>query len=301
VRGPLAIMFDNAPVLLCITMLCWAGNFNVGRWSSGHVPPIMLAWMRWSLAGLILLPFCWSRARADWPQIRAHTPILLLLGITGGGLFNTLQYLALNHTTALNALLINSSGPVFVALACLTLFGDRISFGQWLGIWVSVAGVLLIATKGDLAAIGGLSFLAGDLFMLAAMVTWGVYTAFLRKRPAIHFLSFLLIQVSIAALINTPFVIWEQSRGAQLLLSTRSLIAIGYCAVFPSIVAYLCYNRGVQLIGGARAGAYIHLITQFGGTLAILLLGEEMRAYHMAGFALIIAGVLIAVRSGRTP
>lgn len=298
-RGPFAFLVDNATIMLSTTMICWAGNFIIGRWSSGHVPPIMLAWSRWTLAALILLPFCWRKLRADLPAIRTHWKILLLLGLTGAGLFNSLQYLALNHTIALNALLINSSGPVFIALACLTLFGDRIGLGQWLGISLSMLGVLLVGTRGDIIAIGTFQFALGDILMLIAMVTWGVYTAFLRKRPAIHFLSFAVVQMIIASAINAPFVLWESALGAELVPSLRSLISIAYCAVFPSIIAYLCYFRGVQLIGGARAGAYIHLTTLFGAILSIVLLGESMQPYHIAGFVLIVAGVMIATRFGR--
>lgn len=295
-----AWIVDNAPLLLTITMLCWAGNFVVGRWSAGHVPPIFLAWSRWTFAGLILLTIAWPRLKADWPLIRAKWPVLLLLGVTGGGLFNTLQYLALHNTTALNALLINSSGPVFVAIACLTLFGDRLGLGQWGGILLSVVGVLLVGTKGALAMLGQIRFEIGDLFMLAAMLTWGVYTAFLRLRPPIHFLSFAVLQAMIAAAVNTPFALWERSTGATPQPTIEAVASVAYCAIFPSIIAYLCYNRGVQLIGGARAGAYIHLTTLFGAALSIMLLGEQLQLYHVAGFGLIIAGVLLAAR-GKSP
>jgi drug/metabolite transporter (DMT)-like permease len=292
----LAWIIDNAPLLLTVTMLCWAGNFVVGRWSAGHVPPIFLAWSRWTFAGLILLSFAWPRLKSDWPVIRSNWTTLLLLGVTGGGLFNTLQYLALHNTTALNALLINSSGPVFVAIACLTLFGDRLGLGQWGGILLSVVGVLLVGTKGALALLGQIRFEIGDLFMLAAMLTWGIYTAFLRLRPPIHFLSFAVLQAFIAATVNTPFAVWERSTGAAPQPTIEAVLSVAYCAIFPSIIAYLCYNRGVQLIGGARAGAYIHLTTLFGAALSILLLGEQLQLYHVTGFALIIAGVLLAAR-----
>jgi drug/metabolite transporter (DMT)-like permease len=290
-----------APLVLTITMLSWAGNFIIGRWSAGHVPPLFLAWARWTLAVLLLTPFAVSFVRRDWHVIRNHLPILLLLGVTGGGLFNSLQYLALNHTSALNALLINSGGPVFVSLACLLIFGDRIGIWQWIGIALSILGVLLVGTKGALAAIGTLRFELGDLFMLAAMLTWGVYTAFLRKRPQIHFMSFAVVQMAIAAMVNVPAALWEHGQGAVVHPDFTTVAVVAYCGVFPSIIAYICYNRGVQLIGGARAGAYIHLTTLFGAVLSIVLLGETMQLYHVAGFVLIIAGVILAARISTRP
>jgi drug/metabolite transporter (DMT)-like permease len=295
--GLLGRLYGAAHVLLVITALCWAGNFVIGRWSAGHVPPIFLSWSRWTLAMCLLAPFALDHVRRDWPAIRANWAALLLLGVTGGGMFNSLQYLALNHTSALNALLINSGGPAFVALACLAIFGDRIGLRQWAGIALSFLGVLIVGAKGDLLAFGSISFVPGDLFMLAAMVTWGVYTACLRKRPAIHFLSFTLVLMFIASLVNAPAVLWERSTGLVAHADLTTLAVVGYCAVFPSLVSYICYNRGVQLIGGARAGAYIHLVTLLGAMLSILLLGEEMRFYHIAGFVLILAGVVLAARA----
>lgn len=291
--------FANPHVMLTVTMLCWSGNFIAGRLSAGEVPPISLAGLRWLVAVMIMLAIAGPRLRSDWPIVRAHWPILLLLGITGAGLFNSLQYVALNHTSALNALLINSSGPIFVALACLVLFGDRLRGLQWLGIVLSLTGVLTVGTKGRLDALGDVSFNSGDGFMLAAMLTWGVYTAFLRKRPPIHFLSLALVQMIIAAVFNFPLMLWELASGAVLKASLGTVAAVAYVAIFPSIVAYICYQRGVQLLGGARAGIYLHMVTVFGTILSVTVLGESLRSYHLAGFALIILGISLTARKGK--
>jgi drug/metabolite transporter (DMT)-like permease len=295
-RGLGSALYGNAYVLLTLTTLFWGGNFAMGRAVAGHVPPVALAWVRWTLAFLILLPFAWPHVKRDAAVLRRSWPILLLLGVTGGGLFNTLQYVALNHTTALNALVINSSGPMFVALACFALFGDRISARQAGGIALSSLGVMTIVTRGSLWELATLTFASGDLVMLAAMIIWGVYTAFLRKRPAIHWLSFTLALMMIAAALNFPLFLWEHAGGATLQATWATALACLYAAIFPSVLGYIFYNRGVQLIGGNRAGVFIHMATLFGSVFSILLLGEVPRAYHGIGFALIIAGVALAAR-----
>ena len=291
-------LYANAFLLLSLTALFWAGNFVVGRGVHGHVPPVALAWWRWFLATLIVLPFAWPHLRRDWPVVRENWPILVLLGITGAGLFNTFAYLGLNYTTALNALVLQSSGPVLIVLATFLLFGDRVSWTQGFGIALSFLGVLLMVVRGDLALLGTLSLNAGDLAILAAMLTWAVYTAFLRRRPEMHWLSFTAVTFAVAVLLNTPLMAIEHLSGWQLQPTLQTVAAIAYVAVFPSILAYIFFNRGVELIGGNRAGVFMHLVPFFGAALAIGLLGEQPQAYHALGIALILAGVTLAARKG---
>lgn len=288
--------FDNAYLLLTLTPLFWAGNFVLGRAVAGHIPPIGLAWLRWTFAALIMAYFAWPHLKRDWPQIRAHWPILLLLGLLGPTLFNTMTYIGLNHTTALNGLLMQSSAPVLIVLAAFLTFGDRITLMQLLGILVSLAGVVTIIGEGDVAVLSALSLNVGDLIILAAFVSWGFYTAFLRKRPDIHWLSFAVVIAGVAAVANFPMFLWESAQGQTLKPTLMTVLAVAYVAIFPSILSYNFYNRGVQLIGPARAGVFMHLVPLFGTGLAILLLGEEPRWYHGLGFALILAGVFITAR-----
>lgn len=291
-------LYSNAYLLLSLTALFWAGNIVLGRGVHEHVPPIALAWTRWCLATLIILPFALSHLKRDWPVIRANLPIMLFFGIIGVGAFNTLSYTGLNYTTALNALVLQSSGPVLIVLLSFLIFGDRISPRQTVGITASLTGVLVMVARADPYVLAGFELNRGDLLLIAALALWGLYTAVLRKRPAIHWLSFTAATFLIGAVVNTPFFAWEHLAMRQLQFDTQTLAAIAYASTFPSVLAYICFNRGVELIGANRAGVCLHLVPLFGAVLAITLLGEEPRAYHFIGIALIIAGVTLAARRG---
>ncbi len=290
-------LYANAYILLSATSLFWAGNFVVGRAIHGDVPPIALAWTRWLIATLIILPFALPHVRRDWPVIRANWLILACLGTLGAGLFNSISYYSLNYTTALNALVLQSSGPVLIVLATYILFGDRIRPVQGLGIVISLAGVLAMIARGDPATLTGMSLNKGDIGVLIAMITWAIYAAFLRKRPAIHWLSFIAVTFAVAVLFNTPLVVAEHLSGWQMQPSLQTLLAVGYVSIFPGLLAYIFFNRGVELIGANRAGVFMHLVPLFGSVLAVGLLGETPRLYHLAGIALILAGVTLAVRN----
>jgi drug/metabolite transporter (DMT)-like permease len=291
-------LYSNAYLLLSLTALFWAGNFVLGRGIHEFIPPIALAWTRWFFATLIVLPFAIPHLKRDWPVIRANLPILLFFGIIGVGAFNTLSYTGLNYTTALNALVMQSSGPVLIVISSFFIFGDKISLRQALGITASLTGVLIMIARGDTNMLAGFELNPGDLWILAALALWSLYTACLRLRPPIHWLSFVAATFIIALAINTPFFAWEHINVRQLQFDRQTLAAILYVSIFPSVLAYICFNRGVELIGANRAGVCLHLVPLFGAILAITLLGEEPRAYHFIGIALILAGVTLAARKG---
>ncbi len=293
-----AKLYSNAYLLLALTALFWAGNFVVGRGVHEYIPPIALAWMRWCLATLIILPFAIPHLKRDWPVIRTNLPILMFFGIIGVGAFNTLSYTGLNYTTALNALVLQSSGPILIVLASFLIFGDRISPRQACGITLSLTGVLVMVARGEFSVLAGFELNRGDLLLIAALVLWGLYTAFLRKRPTIHWLSFIFTTFFIGTFFNTPFFVWEHLTTRQLNFDPQTLGAIAYVSIFPSILAYICFNRGVELIGANRAGVCLHLVPLFGAVLAITLLGEKPEPYHFIGIAFILVGVTLAARKG---
>lgn len=286
----------HASVLLALTMAIWAGNHILGRWASGLIPPMTLAFLRWSLAAVLVLPFAWTSLRADWPVIRQNVPRLLLLGFMGSGIYNTLQYIALTETTATNAAILNSWGPVLIVLAGAAIFRDRLRANQILGMAVSLVGVAIVVLRGEFARVADLSFNRGDLVMLFATGVWALYTTLLRTRPAISTLSFVGVTYTIAGLVNLPLAGWEHAHGLTVQWSAATVAAIVYAGVLASLVAYLFYALSVEVIGANRTGIFIHLIPLFTSVLAMVLLGEEPAPYHAAGFALILAGVFIAQR-----
>jgi drug/metabolite transporter (DMT)-like permease len=288
--------FDRPGLLLTLVALFWAGNFVLGRAIVGHIPPITLACVRWTLATLIFLPFAWAHLRRDAAIIQRCWPMLLFLGITGAGSYNTLSYLGLVSTEAVNALVLGAAGPMFITLTAWGLFGDRVEPRQLLGLGAAFLGVLLIIAKGDLFSLAGFRFNSGDILIIAAMIGWSIYTAFLRKRPHISWQSFNISTYAVAGAANFPLALAEQRMGPSLTINAATLAAIAYVAIFPSLLAYIFYNRGVELAGPARTGLYMFLVPVFGSLLAVLFLGERLHLYHALGFAFIIGGVLIGSR-----
>jgi drug/metabolite transporter (DMT)-like permease len=287
----------NQPyLLLSITALCWAGNAVVGRHAAGHIPPVTLSFLRWALAFLIIIPFAWKHLRRDWGAIRGHLGTMILLSVTGIGVFNTLQYWALEYTTALNTLLLQSAGPLFVAVWSLILLGVRLTLAQAGGIMLSLTGVLVILLHGDLTTLKNIEFNKGDLIFTVALLMFGLYSVLTLKRPQIHGLSLIGFTFGCGAACLIPLVIWELLTRPVMALNTSNLLVLFYVAVFPSIVAYLCFNRGVQLIGANRAAPFFHLVPVFGTAMAIVFLGERPQAFHIIGFALVLIGVFVASR-----
>jgi drug/metabolite transporter (DMT)-like permease len=291
----------NQPyLLLCITALCWAGNAIVGRLAAGHIPPVTLSFLRWSLAFLVVLPFTWKHLKRDWPAIRGKLGVMAALSVTGIGVFNTLQYLALEHTQALNTLLLQSSGPLIVAVWSLILLGVRLTLAQAIGVLLSLSGVLVILTQGDLTALSAIRFNKGDLIFLVAMITFGLYSVLTLKRPAIHSLSLVGFTFGCGALVLIPLLIFELYTRPVMAFDTQNVLTLIYVAIFPSAVAYLCFNRGVQLIGANRAAPFFHVVPVFGAAMAMVFLGEQPRLFHVIGFALVLTGVYIASRKQAT-
>jgi drug/metabolite transporter (DMT)-like permease len=287
----------NQPyLLLCVTAACWAGNAIVGRLAAGHIPPVTLSFLRWSAAFLIILPFAWKHLKRDWAAIRGKLGVMIMVSITGIGVFNTLQYWSLEYTTALNTLLFQSAGPLIVAIWSLLLLGVRLTLAQAFGVVLSMCGVAVILMHGDLSALSNISFNKGDLIFLVAMVFFSLYSVLTLKKPAIHALSFAAFTFGAGAAVLIPLLIWELMTRPLMVVDAKNLFSIAYVALFPSIIAYLCFNRGIQLIGANRAAPFFHLVPVFGSVMAIAFLGEQPQLFHLVGFALVLTGVYAASR-----
>lgn len=293
--------WSSAWTLLVLANLFWAANLVIGRAVAGLVPPITLAYWRWTGAFAVAIGFAWPHLRRDWPTLRHHWPLMLLIALTGIASFNTMTYIGLQYTTALNALLLQSAMPVLILLWAYALFSERPSLAQTLGVIVSLTGVAVIAAHGSLEMLIRLSFNIGDLWVIAAVAIYAVYPPLLRRRPTVHALSFLVVAMGIGSLMMLPFYLWEISAGAAIHGGWISYGAIAYTAVLPSFIAYLFFNRGVELIGAGRAGQSVHLMPVMGSVLAVLFLGERFHLYHAAGIALIAAGIVFASLRKRKP
>jgi drug/metabolite transporter (DMT)-like permease len=295
-RGGGNWLFDQPYLLLSLTSLFWAGNTVIGRFMAGHVPPITLAFVRWGGAFAILLPFALTYLIRDWPIIRKHFALMTLLAVTGFAVYNTLAYYGLQYTTAINGLLLQSIGPLFVALWSFVLFRDRLTLRQACGICVSLTGVVVIVCHGSLDILLTIAFNRGDLMFVVALLIYAFYAAMLRTRPAIHPLSFLAFGMGGGALVLIPPMVLELLSGKTFILDGASVFSFAFICIFPSLLGYLFLNRGIELIGANRAAPFIHLVPVFGSVLAIALLGERFEVYHAVGYALVFSGITVATR-----
>jgi drug/metabolite transporter (DMT)-like permease len=285
----------NSPwALLVLANLFWASNIIVGRVIIGNVPAVSLSFWRWTGAFTVALWFSWPHLRKDWPVLLAHWKLMLLLAATGIAAFNTCAYIGLAGTTALNVLLLQSCLPLIVAVWAFALFKERPTAWQLTAVGVSLAGVAWVAVHGSLGALLDLKFCHSDLWILASAIIYGCYVVLLRRRPEVNPLSFMQVAMGLGALMVAPFYVWELGRGVHMTNDLGNYAGIAYMAVFPSFISYLFFNRGVQLIGATNAGQSTHLMPIFGSLMAVVLLGESFRSYHLAGVVLIGAGILLA-------
>jgi drug/metabolite transporter (DMT)-like permease len=286
--------WNSAWGLFAAANLFWAGNIVLARGIAGQVPPIALAYWRWTGAFVVAIGFAWPRLKADLPVMMRHWKMMLILSATGIASYNTMSYVGLTSTTALNVLLLQSATPLIIIVWAYMLFREAPTARQTLGVLVSLAGVAAIAGHGSMEALAHLQLNRGDLWVLAALMVYAFYCVTLRKRPAVHPLSFLVTAMGIGSFLMLPFMLWEFVGGARIHGGLAPYLVITYTAVLPSFVAYLFFNRGVELIGAGPAGQSMHLMPLFGSILAVLFLHEEFRTYHAVGIAMIAAGIVLA-------
>lgn len=297
-RAALAI-FGAPYLLLTLTALLWSINMVLGRYIAGHVPPITLAMVRWAGATLILLPFAWGQLLRELPIIRRHFWLLVVLSATGISCYNAMSYYGLQYTEAVNGLLVQSTAPLLVAVWSFVLFRDRLSLGQAAGVVTSLVGVMVIISRGDLDTLLHLKPNAGDVWIVSALVVYAFYTAILRRRPQLSPLAFLAVIMGLGTVLLVPFSLWEAHRGRYLVFDRMTLSVLAYVMTGPSLIAYLFFNRGVELVGANAAAPFLHLMPVFGTALAIVFLGERMAWYHFAGYALVITGIVLATLAAR--
>ena len=288
--------YDFPYLLLILAVFFWSVNFIVGRAVRMDVPPIGLAFWRWSGASLLIFFPALRHLKHDWKQARKNLPILLLLSATGVAVFNTLVYMGLQQTIVINAVLMQSTMPVLIVAMSFLFFREKIYRLQALGIVLSLCGALSIILKGDPSLLGSLSINLGDLLIFLAVICYASYSVMLRRRPAIHPLSFVAVTFVTGSVMLLPLYLWESFAVRPMHWDATTVGAICYVAIFPSIISYICFNRGVELVGANRAGLFLHLMPVFGSIMAIAFLGESLRWYHGTGIGLIALGIVLATR-----
>lgn len=289
-------------LLLILTTLFWSGNFVLSRGMHTEIPPIGLAFWRWMVALLILMPFGIPLILRQWTLIKKHIPFLLLQGLLGVAGFNSLIYLAMQTTTAINAVLVNSCIPLLIVIICWILYRERLRLRQAIGVSLSLAGVLLIMAKGEIATLIQLQCNRGDLLVFSAAVVWAWYSANLKKYPqGLHPLAYLCSIVLIGVGCLLPFYLLEIQADKIVQLNKGTVLSVLYLALFASVAAFIFWNKAVREVGPNRAGPFIHLMPVFSTILAILFLDETLFGYHLRGIVLVFFGILLASVPGNKP
>lgn len=290
-------------LLLIIATASWGGNWVASRAVIHDVTPFALVFWRWFLAGLIMLPFVAGHARRDLPIALKHWRWIVFFGLTGPAAFPIFGYLGIRYTTAVNAALLNSSVPLFTIPIAWLILRHTVRGRQAAGLLLSLAGVLAILSAGEIGTLAMLSFNPGDVLILSAVVLWALYTVMLYRRPAIHPFSFFFFTMLVAIAVCVPFYAIELLAGDTFAIEPRTLAAVGYLALFPSVVAFICWNHAVPLVGPNVASFFYPAAPVFASLSAIVVLGEQLHAYHFAGFLLVLVGLFLSSSGavGKTP
>jgi drug/metabolite transporter (DMT)-like permease len=288
-------------LLLALAVLFWAGNWVMARALRFDVPPVALAFWRWTIALVILLPLSAAVLRIQWRQVLYAWKPLCLLGLLATVFQHIPIYIGLKYTTATNGALLNATSPIFIILLSWILIGDRLSIRAIIGVLISLAGVLWIVTRGDVSVLAALNVNVGDLWVLFATLAWAGYTVCLRWRPAkLHPLVFLTSLSAIGVVAMAPLYALEIASGTTMKVNAASLLGIAYVGIFASVFAYIFWNRGVEQVGASRAGAFMYLMPVFTAALSLVLLGEALRSYHAVGIVLIFSGIYLSSRPYRS-
>lgn len=294
-RGVLFAWRSSPYLLLVLTTLFWSGNFVLGRAVHGMFTPFTLSFWRWAVALVILLPFVWGSLYAQRALLRQRWPILLLLTVLGVVNFNTFVYIGLQETTATNALIMLSITPVLIVGLSFLLLRQTVTVWQVMGILISLIGMLIIVGRGDGRALLARQVNRGDLWVLAAVFSWALYSVCLRWRPAgLQPLNFQAATMLFGAIILAPLYGWDLLHGHTFAVGTATIGSILYLALFPSILAYLFWNQAVAELGANRCGQFLHLMPAFGAVLSMLFLGERLYTFHAVGIVLIALGIWLA-------
>ncbi|MEQ1614782.1 MAG: DMT family transporter [Hyphomicrobiaceae bacterium] len=284
-------------VLLSFTALFWGGNAVAGRLAVDHISPLLLTSLRWGLVLIVLWPLYGGEVRAAWPQVRPRLMSIALVAFLGFTAFNVLFYYGARYTSAINIGILQGSVPVFVFAGAFLVHGVKATLLQLVGVLITLAGVVVVATRGDMRSILELDLNRGDLAMLAACLFYAFYTVWLRNRPKMSGAAFFTLLALIAALTSVPLLLIEAMTTGFAMPTARGWAITAYVAIFPSCLAQLFFLRGVDLIGPGRAGVFVNLVPVFAAALGVALIGEPFAIFHAVALVLVVGGIWLAQQS----
>ena len=286
----------RAYIMLTLATLFWAGNFTVGKFAyTENIPPYSLAFLRWALVWVILIPFTFREILKKKNEIKDNLSLFFILGLTSIGIFSSFTYNALNHTQVINASLFNTAIPVSIILVCFLLKIEKTNIFQISGLIVSVLGILAIITRLDLNILLTLSFNKGDIYMLVAIISWGIYSALLKRKTfSISLLSLIQVICTFGLIVLLPAFLFELTQEKIIEVNSNFFYILFFIAIFPSIGSYYCWAGAVSIIGANRAGIFLSLIPLFSTIFAIIFFNEKFLFFHFIGSILIILGLFLS-------
>jgi len=290
---------DLVPVylMLVLCVLFWSANFIIGRYIHTDVEPLQLALFRWSGAAVIILPIAIKKYKKIMHILKKHFLILSLLALLGITFFNTILYVGLQDTTATNALLINSFVPILILIFSYFILKIKIRLQQFIGILISTVGVLFLILKGDLSTLLQLTLNYGDIWVLTASATWAMYSVLVKLRPKelsdFEFFTAIVYLGLFWLILAYIFMGYSIKEDTQLIKNYYP--AFIYVALFPSVISYFLWHRGIHTIGANKTGQFTHLMPLFGSIQAYIFLGERLYTYHIFGAILIAMGIYLSL------
>jgi drug/metabolite transporter (DMT)-like permease len=292
-------MTQRAYIYLVLTTLFWGANAIAGKLAVGEISPMLLTSVRWLLAVTVLLSFAWPQVRRDLPMIRKHWRVMAALGATGFACFNIALYSALEFTSAINVVILQAGMPLVIFIANFLIFRIPVTGGQVVGFFLTVAGVMTVASGGDIGKLLSLTLNRGDALMLLAVLIYGGYTVALRYRPVLHWQSMMAVMASSAFVVSIPFTFWEIGVGRVIWPGPEGLAIAAYTAIFPSLISQVLFIQANGLIGSNRAGLFVNLVPIFGTILSVAVLRETLHLYHVLALVLVMSGIALAERVKR--
>lgn len=280
--------------LLTIAAFAWGGNVVASHYAIGAVSPLALTTLRWAVVVAIFVALGPRKLINDWPLLRPHWRFAVLLGAVGYTVFSAMLFIAAYFTPAVNLAILQGTLPAMVLTGAWLAHGTRVTPTQAAGVLVTLAGVLVVAFRGDVRALATLRFNGGDLLMLVGCVSYAGYALALRARPEVPAMSFFFLMAAGACLSSLPFLGLEVALGQVQWPTLRGWAVVLFVGLGPSLIAQRAFMRGVELIGPGRAGLFVNLVPVFGAALSVALLGERFAAYHALALALVLAGILLA-------
>ena len=285
-----------AYLILILTTIFWSGNFIVGKAASMfQIPPFSLNFYRWFFAGLILFPFTYKEIINKKKYILENLGFFIILGITSITIFNSIVYYSLYYTQVISGVLMISTIPVWIIFIASILNIEKTNVFQIIGVSFSLVGVIFIITKADLNLIKNLNFNKGDLSMIVAMFAWAAYSALLKKKKyEISQLALLQVVIISGLIFLVPIYFIEMNLGHLIVLGQPFYLTLSYVVIFPGLLSFFFWIKGISIIGANRAGIFLHLMPIFGAIMAMIIFDEKFMYYHLLGAIFILAGITLS-------